>query len=225
MPRTILPLIAVLSLTVSVTAQEPSGEQRTEQTKNDLALFRDYLAKTHKGKRWKIGPGPFDSPEVRQAYPMHRLYFVSSPQPMFGDLNQLSFFGRNATPVEAQRQREIRVAEQKECISVRVRIGSDGKVVPINGPADCNEGLMKVENGDDACIAAAAILSFQETTYFSPRRISAKEVGANRDEFGWSCNWDYYLGGLSSHMAGFVRIDAKGKCTAISLSYTGPFGP
>jgi hypothetical protein len=69
----VLFLFAAALLAAPAVAADPS--------KDELAAFKDYLEKNHKGKKWQLGPSALESKELAQAYPGHRFYYVYSSPP------------------------------------------------------------------------------------------------------------------------------------------------
>src|SRR5947209_5774716 len=102
----LLVLSALLMLATNGPAQDPS--------KDDLATFKQYLKKNHKGKDWGVGPARLDSKEIQKAYPDLRFYYVYTAQPLPPGA---------PLPELIERHRKAMEDYNKNFISVTVAIG------------------------------------------------------------------------------------------------------
>jgi hypothetical protein len=190
-----------------VTRAEDNNTQN-EQVTADLTRVRNYIEEIKPGKKWRSGPTPMDSEEIRRAYGKARFYSVysSPPLPPGAPLPALL--------EEYERKRD---EHQKRFISMTVRIDEQENMAPLYEANDFNQGLMRIATDDDARIAAAAILSLYSSGRAGPGIVSAREVTVTGTENGWSC-------GVSREKAfrGEVVFDRYGKVVSVTKAYIGP---
>jgi hypothetical protein len=192
----------------------PAQDRKPAQAANkaDLDAFRAYLAKNHPGKKWRGGPQRIDSEEIRKAYGERRFYYVFSPPPL-----------PPGAPSKERLEGYRRAVEEhrKLFLSLVVSVDDQGKVTPVRGPAELNEGLMKVASDEDARLAAAAILALRMGDRVGPGPVPVKSISATRSEKGWTCRTNTPRGSFQ----GTVTFNAAGRCTAASKVFTGPLPP
>ena len=200
--------IIALMLNFGIATRTGGDTAQDEQIKADLTKFRNYMEEVKPGKKWKSGPTPMDSAEIRMAYGKARFYSVysSPPLPPGAPLPEL---------IEDYRQKLD--AHQKQFVSMTIRIDEQETMAPLYETNDYNQGLMKVTTDDDARICAAAILSIYCSERVGPEIVSAKEVTVTRTENGWSCSMF-----RENAFQGEVLFDKDGKCVSVTKVYIGP---
>lgn len=199
-----LAVLALIALPTTVLA----GDKKEQAGKTTLGAF---LKKTHPDKTWQVGPMRLDTPEIKQAYPGKEAWFVHSSPPL----------PPGAPLPELLKAYQERLTEYlKKMISVSALIDKEGGVHVVQKPADFNAGLMPVASEEDAKTAAAAILSLSGQGQTGPGAVGAKEVSVKKEDAGWMCTVSRKLA-----FQGEVRFDAKGRCTAVSKTFTGPVPP
>ena len=183
---------------------EPS---RVHIGEGDIARFLRFLAQRHPGEAWKQGPERIESPELQEAYPGMKFYFVSSPQPMPR--------GARIAPSAASGVEPERKA--KPLLTLCVRFGPGDQVDELRKPEDYNLGLQSIHSDEDARTAAAAILSTLDGIYFSPSPLAKSLIQVQKTPTGWTCRL------RTQTREGRVVFNQEGKCISISMSYHGPF--
>lgn len=180
-----------------------------DAAKDDLAAFKQYLEKNHKGKKWGAGPSAIDSKEIQQAYPDLRFYFVFSASPL-----------PPGAPLPELIERHRRAVEdfQKNYISLTVVKDKDGFRALTR--ENLGKGLMPVKNEDDAKVAAAAVLSVLNDRDAGPAAIAAKEVMVEKTEKGWTCTAVKQF-----NFQGTAEFDADGKFLRASKASIRPLPP
>jgi hypothetical protein len=195
---------ALALLTASAPDQDPS--------KDDLATFKQYLEKNHKGKKWQTGPARLDSKEIQKAYPDQRFYYVFSSPPLPPGA---------ALPELIERHRRAMEEYTKDYISVTVAVDRDG-VRPLTGKTgDLAKGLMAVKSEDDARTAAAAVLSVcpEGGRAVGPGVMPPEAVKVEKADKGWTCT------ARRQFLTGTVTFDADGKLTGVRRQSMVPLPP
>ncbi len=185
----------------------PVPQSAGDQTSRDTVSFLRHLADKHATQSWKDGPTRLDSPELRQAYPGFRFYFVSSPQPM----------PPGARPSASKSSRLEPGANPKPMLTLCVRFGPADQLDELRKTEDFNRGLMAIGTEDEARVAAAAILSTMDAFYLGPERFASSLIQVQKSATGWMCRLKTNL------KEGKVGFDAGGKCITATLRYSGPF--
>lgn len=202
-------LASCLLLGMSLTLLAADKEADDKQTKEDLTAFKEFLKKTHDGKKWQSGPLRIDSDEIRKAYPKQRFYFVHSSPPL-----------PPGAPIALEAYQKRMEEFRRDFISVTARIDDAGKITPQQKPDDYNTGLMKVASDDDAKLAAAAIMALYAGDRVGPGVVALNQVKVTKTDKGWTC-----VVSKQNLFHGNVIFDAAGKCTAVSKQYAGPLPP
>jgi hypothetical protein len=183
---------------------------QNQQVQNaaDLTRVRNYLEEIKPGKKWRSGPTPMDSEEIRTAYGNIRFYSVysSPPRPPGAPLPALV--------KEYQRKTE---EYQQQFISMTVSIDAQENMAPLYEANDFNRGLMRIATDSDARIGAAAILSLYISDRAGPGIVSAKEVTVTKNENGWKC-----VMSRKNAFRGEVVFDRDGKVISVTKAYMGP---
>jgi hypothetical protein len=200
----LLCLSVVLTVAGTVRAQDPS--------KDEIARFKQYLEKNHKGKKWAVGPARLDSKELQKAYPDRRFYhvFTAMPLPPGAPLPEL-----------LERHRRAMEEYQKTALSLTVSIDRDGIRPLTNKVEDLSRGLIAVKSDDDAKTVAAAVLSIipESGHSFGPSTLSADTVQVKKTEKGWTCE------GRKQFVSGHAEFDADGKLKTATRSSMVPLPP
>jgi hypothetical protein len=185
-----------------------NAENQQTQTAADLTRFRNYMEEVKPGKKWRSGPTPMDSAEIRRAYGRARFYSVysSPPLPPGAPLPEL---------LEEYKQKMDE--HKKQFVSLTIRIDELERMAPLYEAEDYNQGLMRVTTDEDARIAAAAILSLYCSDRVGPQIVTAREVTVTRSEEGWSCSVH-----RENAFRGKVIFDRDGKCVSVTKKYQGP---
>jgi hypothetical protein len=184
------------------------AENQQPQTAADLTRFRNYIEEVKPGKKWRTGPTPMDSLEIRRAYGNARFYSVYSSPPM----------PPGAPLPELVKEYEQKMDEyHKQFVSLTIRIDEQERIIPLYEAEDYNQGLMRVTTDDDARICAAAILSLYGYDRVAPGIVAAKEVTVTRSENGWTCSVF-----RKNAFRGAVVFDKDGKCVSMMKVYAGP---
>jgi RNA polymerase sigma factor (sigma-70 family) len=179
-----------------LTAQTQQAASKENEPSDDLAAFKSYLEKNHKGKKWQHGPARIDSETLRAAYGKLRFYYVRSSPPLPP--------GANLPELIDRYKRELAEYQKGDFISLTVSIDEDSKIAPVG---DHNQGLMKISTDDDARSAACAILSLANPGSFP----TVKNIQVTKSDQGWTCK--QAIGGTGNDT---VRFNADGKCTGVS---------
>jgi len=201
--------VIALMLNFGIITTSANGKNaQNPQIAADLTRFRNYMEEIKPGKKWRSGPTPMDSEEIRRAYGKARFYSVysSPPLPPGARLPEL---------VEEYEQKMVEY--QKQFISMTIRIDDQERMAPFYEAEDYNQGLMRVTTDDDARICAAAILSLYGSDRVGPGIVTAKEVTVNRSENGWTCSVF-----RKNAFRGQVVFDKDGKCVSMTKVYAGP---
>jgi hypothetical protein len=181
---------------------------QNEQIRADVTRIRNYMEGVKPGKKWKSGPTPMDSAEIRRAYPNARFYSVYSSPPM----------PPGAPLPELLEAYKLKMDEyQKQFISLAIRIDAQETMTPFYEAEDYNQGLMRVTNDEDARISAAAILSLYGSDHVGPGIVNAKEVTVTKTENGWSASVF-----RENAFRGEVVFDKDGKVVSMKKEYAGP---
>ena len=184
----------------------PELQTQVNQTERHLSLFRSHLARHYPGGQWKHGPEGIDSPELRQAYPGSRFYYVASPEPL----------PRGAYTAPKAGSKGSNTGTTIVQLSLCVRFGPEGRLKELHRPEDYNEGLAPVRSDADARNAAAAILSTMAGSYFGPAVVSNASVQVQKSPEGWACRLQ------TQTREGRVGFNLGGSCISASLVYSGP---
>lgn len=197
-------MIQVLFLSAFLLPADPS--------KDEIASFKNYLEKNHKGKKWQLGPSGLESKELTQAYPGQHFYYVYSSPPLPPGA---------ALPELLERHRRAAEDFSVNYISVTVAMGKDG-IRTMGKVESFREGLMVVKSEDDAKVAAAAVLSLYPGRGFAtgPAIIKAGEVKVLKTEKGWTCSAQKQFS-----FQGTVEFDAEGKLLSVSKNSIAPLPP
>jgi hypothetical protein len=200
----LLTLSALALLTANAPDQDPS--------KDDLATFKQYLEKNHKGKKWQTGPARMDSKEIQKAYPDLRFYYVFSSPPLPPGAPLPELIERYKKAMEDYRQNHI---------SVTVALGKDGVRPLTNKAEDLAKGLMAVKGEDDAKTAAAAVLSIcpEGGLAVAPGVMPLDAVKVEKTDKGWTCT------ARRQFLSGTVTFDTDGKLTGVQRQSTVPLPP
>jgi hypothetical protein len=185
-----------------------NAENQQTQIAADYTRIRSYMDEIKPGKKWRTGPTPMDSEEIRRAYGNVRFYSVYSSPPL----------PPGAPLPELLEEYKLKKKEhQEQFVSMNIRIDGQERMAPLYQAEDYNQGLMRVTTDDDARIAAAAILSLYYSDRVGPGIVSAKEVTVTRSENGWTCSVF-----RESAFRGEVVFDKDGKCVSMRKVYAGP---
>jgi len=198
MLRGLLALAGVLIASVSF------GQEADKQRKADLTVFQDFLKDKYKGKKWKTGPTPIETPELKQAFPNLRFYYVYSALP--GEMKDLI--------AELKRLRKLELegkGQENPWLSLTVAIDNQGKLQALAGPADYRKLLPRVNSHEEAKATAALILSLHPSGH-KPSRVTADDVEVLRDRDGWSCSVSNREEGFS----GSVHFNPEGEFVSVS---------
>ncbi|HEU0179936.1 MAG TPA: hypothetical protein VFV58_37355 [Blastocatellia bacterium] len=201
--------VIALMLNFAIITMSANGKNaQNPQIAADLTRFRNYMEEINPGKKWRSGPTPMDSEEIRTAYGKARFYSVYSSPPM----------PPGAPLPELIEEYDRKMDEyHKQFISMTIRIDETENMAPLSGAEDYNQGLMRVTTDDDARICAAAILSLYSSGRVGPQIVTAKEVTVTRSENGWSCSVF-----RENAFRGEVVFDKDGKCVSMTKVYAGP---
>jgi hypothetical protein len=201
---------ALACLTLALLAAGRAAAQ--DPSKDDLAAFKDYLEKNHKGKKWQVGPSALASAELEKAYPGRRFCFVFSAPP----LPPGAFL-----PELVERHRKAMEDYRANYLSLTASVEKDG-VRPLTKPSDYNRGLIKVASAEDAAPAAAAILSLYPGTGqgTAPTAVKADEVRVTKTGAGWTCSVT-----RASNFAGTVVFSPTGECMRVTKASLAPLPP
>jgi hypothetical protein len=202
--KPLLVLSALLLLAATAPAQDPS--------KDDLATFKQYLEKNHKGKKWGVGPARLDSKEIQKAYPDQRFYYVYTAQ----SLPPGAFL-----PELIERHRKAMDDYTKNYISVTVAISKDGVRPLANRAEDLAKGLIAVKSDDDAKAAASAVLSVcpEAGLAVAPGVMPIESVKVQKTDSSWTCT------AQRQFLQGTVTFDADGKLTRVQRQSMVPLPP
>ncbi len=198
-------LLALACVCIGGALLAKAAEQRQ---KGDLAIFQDFLKEKYKDKKWQIGPSPIETPELKQAFPNLRFYYVfTAPPARTGDLQ-----------AELKRLREEELKrkqggkkEGEPWLSLTVAIDNQGKLQPLASPADFKKLLPAVNSHVEANTTAALILTLYPSGT-KPSRVLADDVSAIRDKDGWSCSFS----NREVSYSGGVQFNPEGEVVAIS---------
>jgi hypothetical protein len=200
--------LIALMLNCGIITNTTGKNAQNEQIRADVTRIQNYMEGVKPGKKWKSGPTPMDSAEIRRAYPNARFYSVysSPPMPPGAPLPEL---------LEAYRQKMDEY--QKQFISATIRIDAQENMTPFYEAEDFNQGLMRITTDDDARISAAAILSLYGSDHVGPGIVNAKEVTVTKTENGWSASVF-----RENAFRGEVVFDKDGKVVSMKKVYAGP---
>ena len=200
--------LIALMLNCGIITHTAGKNAQNEQIRADVTRIQNYMEGVKPGKKWKSGPTPMDSAEIRRAYPNARFYSVysSPPMPPGAPLPEL---------LEAYRQKMDEY--QKQFISATIRIDAQENMTPFYEAEDFNQGLMRVTTDEDARISAAAILSLYGSDHVGPGIVNAKEVTVTKTENGWSASVF-----RENAFRGEVVFDKDGKVVSMKKEYAGP---
>jgi hypothetical protein len=200
--------LIALMLNCGIITNTAGKNAQNEQIRADVTRIRNYMEGVKPGKKWKSGPTPMDSAEIRRAYPNARLYSVYSSPPM----------PPGAPLPELLEAYKLKMDEyQKQFISLTMRIDAQETMTPFYEAEDYNQGLMRVTNDEDARISAAAILSLYGSDHVGPGIVNAKEVTVTKTENGWSASVF-----RENAFRGEVVFDKDGKVVSMKKEYAGP---
>lgn len=188
-------LVGQRSLT-GQTHNAANKEDDVRQPTDDLALFKSYLEKNYKDKKWQHGPTRIDSEAVRAAYGKRRFYYVRSSPPLPP--------GANLPDLIERYKRDLEEYRKGDFISLTVSIDEQARIMPVG---DYNLGLMKIGNDVDARTAAIAILSLANPGSFP----TAKNLQVTKNDQGWTCKQT--IGGTGNDT---VQFKPDGTCTGVS---------
>jgi hypothetical protein len=184
---------ALLLASLLVATISPPARAEGTGEDQDLAAVRKFLATQYQGKTWEQGPLRLRNGAIDTAYPDWRFYYVfSSQQP----------------------------APRVDWISVLMRVGREGRVTEVSGAGATNEGLMRISGGEDAKVAAAAVMSLSFGP-FGPVLVSSGDVRVAPQNGGWYCLATPGAAGRRKTHALEAVFDANGRCTSVSHRYTG----
>ncbi len=200
--------LIALMLNCGIITNTAGKNAQNEQIRADVTRIRNYMEGVKPGKKWKSGPTPMDSAEIRRAYPNARLYSVYSSPPM----------PPGAPLPELLEAYKLKMDEyQKQFISLAIKIDAQETMTPLYEAEDYNQGLMRVTTDEDARISAAAILSLYGSDHVGPGIVNAKEVTVTRSENGWVCSVF-----RENAFRGEVVFDKDGRCVSMKKEYAGP---
>ena len=153
-----------------------------------LASFKAWLDQTHPKYGCDEGPGRFQNPTVEKAYPGRRFYYVLT-------------YTRGIQP------------PFPNSLTMVAEVDAQGHVRPVRDVDALKVGLMKASSRNEACLAAAAVMSLSSC---GERRWSypPESFKAKRKNGGWVCSYEH---GSKIYLSQ-VTFDRKGVLAAITGS-------
>ena len=153
-----------------------------------LVAFKAWLDQTHPKYGCDEGPGRFQNPTVEKAYPGRRFYYVLT-------------YTRGIQP------------PFPNSLTMVAEVDAQGHVRPVRDVDALKVGLMKASSRNEACLAAAAVMSLSSC---GERRWSypPESFEAKRKNGGWVCSYEH---GSKIYLSQ-VTFDRKGVLAAITGS-------